>query len=110
MNDQTIPETTDRLCHGCDLIKPMRKRQKRCDDCKAGGKSKPRVAREQVPHETLLERPPSFGFKLLRQEGDYVFEQETPDGVATIWLSPEEADAAAAMIIAQRRLEVGEQE
>lgn len=102
---EATPETTDRLCHGCDQIKPMRKGKQRCDDCKAGKRKLPK--REEVPHETLLERTPSFGFKLVKQEGDYVIEQETAQGIATIWLSPEEADAAAAMIIEARQHELG---
>lgn len=101
------PEITERLCNGCDQIKPMRKRKQRCDDCSGVQQTEPPASieqePEQVPHELLLERPPSLGFNLVLQEGDFVLEQHTDErGTQTIWLSRDEACDMAQKIFAVR--------
>lgn len=92
------PEIADRKCGRCGKIKPMRKRRKDCDDC--AGVTEAAVL-EMVDAEKLRSRPASLGYELSLQEGDYVIEQDSARGLATVYLHPEEAQEIAREIFAR---------
>jgi hypothetical protein len=85
---KAAPAFAERQCRKCGDVKRMRKGRQHCDDC--AGLSDAAIE-EVIEGEKLLDRSPALGYVLSFQEGDYVIEQESSRGLATVWLLPTEA-------------------
>jgi hypothetical protein len=95
------PDVADRLCKGCDQVKPMRKGCRLCDDCKPpkGGKGAKTAKRaeERVPDSRLV-RPPGMGYTIelevdenTGQTDVKVSQHNATAGVQTLWWNQREA-------------------
>lgn len=99
MSYREAPEYSTRKCGKCGHLKPVRKHKKNCDECQGIAPAEPV---EELPRESLIERSAALGYSLSLQDGDYLLEQSSEDGVAAIWLHPDEAYEIAKEIIARR--------